>query len=128
MESKQKFKPNPDLKLMDYVRQVFRYHLYAYRTEKTYCDWIVRYIKFHGANIHPKYMGKSEIEAFLSDLATDKNVSASTQKQALNAIIFYTIMYWICPRKRPHNHHPRRYYPPGIFARTNRKSELKLIS
>lgn len=73
---------------MDQVLQVLRYHHYAYRTEKTYYDWIVRYIRFHGANKHPKYMGKTEIKAFLSDLATNKNVSASTQKQALNAIIF----------------------------------------
>ena len=65
-----------------------RYHHYAYRTEKTYCDWIVRYVKFHGAKKHPKDMGKNEVETFLSHLATHENVSASTQRQALNAIIF----------------------------------------
>ncbi|MFQ6675316.1 MAG: phage integrase N-terminal SAM-like domain-containing protein [Fidelibacterota bacterium] len=42
-----KFKPDTDLKLLDQVRQVMRYHHYAYRTEKSYCDWIVRYVKFH---------------------------------------------------------------------------------
>lgn len=73
---------------MDKVRQVLRYHHYAYRTEKTYCDWILRYIKFYGAKRHPKDMGKSEIEAFLSNLSVRGNVSASTQRQALNAIIF----------------------------------------
>ena len=43
MESNKKFKPDPRLKLMDQVRQVLRYHHYAYRTEQAYCDWIVRY-------------------------------------------------------------------------------------
>lgn len=88
MEDKQKFKPDPQLRLMDQVRQVMRYHHYAYRTEKTYCDWIVRYIKFHGGKKHPRDMAKSEIEAFLSHLATHENVAASTQRQALNAIVF----------------------------------------
>lgn len=88
MESKAKFKPDSSLKLMDQVRQVLRYYHYAYRTEQTYCDWIVRFIRFHGSKRHPKDMGKSEVEAFLSHLATDRKVSASTQRQALNAIVF----------------------------------------
>jgi len=87
-KNKPKFKPDPKLKLMDQVRQVLRYHHYAYRTEQTYCDWIVRFIKFHGAKIHPSQMGKSHIETFLSHLATEAKVSASTQRQALNAILF----------------------------------------
>lgn len=45
---------------MDQVRQVMRYHHYAYRTEKTYSDWILRYIKFFSAKYHPKDMGKKE--------------------------------------------------------------------
>ena len=88
MDIKKKFKPDPDLKLMEQIQQVLRYHHYAYRTEKTYCDWIVRYIKFHKCKTHPQNMGKAEIEAFLSHLATEENVSASTQRQAFNAIIF----------------------------------------
>lgn len=88
MENKKKFQPDPNLKLMDQVKQVMRYHHYAYRTEKTYSNWILRYIKFFGAKNHPKNMGKREIEEFLSHLATKENVSASTQRQALNAIVF----------------------------------------
>ena len=65
MENKPKFKPNPKLKLMDQVRQVLRYHHYSYRTEQTYCDWIIRFVKFQGYKKHPNEMGKSEIEAFL---------------------------------------------------------------
>ena len=87
-KDKPKFRPEPKLRLLDQVRQVLRYHHYAYRTEQTYCDWIVRYVKFHGAKKHPHEMGKAEIEAFLSHLATHGRVSASTQRQALNAIIF----------------------------------------
>jgi integron integrase len=89
MESNRKFKPDPKLKLMDQVKQVLRYHHYAYRTEQAYCDWILRYIKFHGAKTHPKFMSKKEIDAFLSHLAVNRKVAAATQKQALNAIIFF---------------------------------------
>ncbi|MGR3317982.1 MAG: integron integrase [Candidatus Anammoxibacter sp.] len=73
---------------MDQVRQVLRYHHYAYRTEQVYCNWITKYIKFYNWKTHPREMGKREIEAFLSYLATNRKVSASTQRQALNAIIF----------------------------------------
>lgn len=88
MENKPKFKPDPNLKLMDQVRQVLRYHHYAYSTEQTYCSWILRYIKFHGGQTHPANMGKVHIDNFLSRLATHDHVSASTQRQALNAVIF----------------------------------------
>ena len=88
MDSKKKFKPDPDLKLMDQVREVLRYHHYAYRTEQTYCDWIKRFLKFYDYSRHPKEMGSMEVERFLSHLATASKVAASTQRQALNAIIF----------------------------------------
>ncbi|ETR70091.1 MAG: site-specific recombinase XerD [Candidatus Magnetoglobus multicellularis str. Araruama] len=84
----EKFTPDPNLKLMDQVVQVLRYHHYAYRTEKIYCDWIVRFLKYFNYEKHPKEMGKMEIEQFLSYLATDKKVSAATQQQATTAIIF----------------------------------------
>jgi len=88
MESSNKFRPDPSLRLMDQVRQVLRYNHYRYRTEQTYCDWIVRYLKYHKCQKHPREMGKVEIEAFLSHLASDRLVSASTQRQALNAVVF----------------------------------------
>ncbi|BCG65213.1 MAG: hypothetical protein methR_P3038 [Methyloprofundus sp.] len=88
MEIKNKFRPNPNLKLMEQVREVLRYHHYQYRTEQTYCDWITRYLKYHKCLKHPREMGKPEIESFLSHLATQLKVSASTQRQALNAIVF----------------------------------------
>ena len=66
MENSKKFRPDPKLRLMDQVRQVIQYHHYAYRTEQTYCDWIIRYIRYHKAKMHPRNMGKKEMEAFLA--------------------------------------------------------------
>jgi integron integrase len=73
---------------MDQVREVLRYHHYAYRTEQTYCQWILRYIFYFGGKTHPNRLGEKEIEQFLSHLATEGKVSASTQRQAMNALVF----------------------------------------
>src|SRR6266540_6850388 len=83
-----KFRPHPGLKLMDQVREVLRYHHYAYRTEQTYCQWILRYIHHFGGKTHPNRLGAKDVERFLSHLATEGQVSASTQRQALNALVF----------------------------------------
>jgi integron integrase len=88
MENKPKFRPNPKLKLMDQTREVLRYYHYAYRTEKTYCQWILRYIYHFGGKTHPNTLGAKDVERFLSHLATVGKVSAATQSQALNAIVF----------------------------------------
>jgi integron integrase len=88
MEEKVKFRPNPSLKLMDQVKEVLRYHHYAYRTEQTYCSWIVRFLRHYGMKRHPRDLGAKEVERFLSHLATKGEVAASTQRQALNAIVF----------------------------------------
>ena len=74
-------------KLLDQVRDALHLKHYAYRTEQSYVDWIRRYILFHDKT-HPKDMGEPEIQAFLIYLATERNVSASTQNQALSALIF----------------------------------------
>jgi integrase len=60
---------------------------FAYRTERAYLSWIRRYVKFHKRR-HPREMGAAEIESFLSHLAVDSHVSASTQNQALQALFF----------------------------------------
>lgn len=73
---------------MDQVREVLRYHHYAYRTEQTYCQWILRYIHHFGGKTHPNLLGVQDIERFLSHLATVGKVSAPTQRQALNALVF----------------------------------------
>jgi len=87
-EMQPKFHPNPKLRLMDQVREVLRYHHYAYRTEQTYCQWILRYIHYFGGKTHPKLLGAKNVETFLSHLATDGQVTSSTQRQALNALVF----------------------------------------
>jgi integron integrase len=74
-------------KILDQVSDAIRLKHYSYRTEQTYKDWIKRYILFHKKR-HPAEMGATEIQAFLSNLATEKNVAASTQNQALSAILF----------------------------------------
>ena len=74
-------------KLLDDVRQTIRTRHYSDRTEKAYTHWIKRYIFFHNKR-HPLEMGESEIAQFLSSLATEGRVSASTQNQALNALLF----------------------------------------
>lgn len=82
------FSPNSKLRLLDQAREVLRYYHYAYKTEQTYCEWINRYIEFFNNEKHPRNMGKKEIDSFLSHLVTKRNVAASTQRQALNAIVF----------------------------------------
>src|ERR1041385_2844480 len=79
--------PNPKAKLLDQVREVLRVKHYALRTEEVYVLWIKRYIFFHQKR-HPREMGAPEVQAFLSDLAVNQKVSASTQNQALNALVF----------------------------------------
>ncbi len=74
-------------KLMDQVHEAFRVRHYSRHTEESYCRWIVRYIRFHGVR-HPAEMGEQEINAFLTDLAVHGKVSASTQNQALAALLF----------------------------------------
>ena len=73
---------------MDQVRETLRYYHYAISTERTYCNWILRYIKFYDMKIHPKDMGPRHVERFLSHLATRGHVAISTQQQALNALVF----------------------------------------
>jgi site-specific recombinase XerD len=77
----------PPKKLLEQVRDQIRLKHYSYRTEDTYTQWIRRYILFHNKR-HPKEMGVPEIEAFLSHLAVEGKVAASTQNQALSAILF----------------------------------------
>ncbi len=74
-------------RLMDDVRSRIRTKHYSLRTEQAYTHWIKRYIYFHGKR-HPVEMGAAEVEAFLSSLAVDRQVAASTQKQALAALLF----------------------------------------
>ena len=79
--------PRREAKLLDRVRDEIRVRHLARRTEKTYLHWIRRYILFHRKR-HPAEMGEAEVNAFLTDLAVRGGVSASTQTQALCALLF----------------------------------------
>lgn len=74
-------------RLLDEVRHALRVKHYSIRTEEAYVQWIKRFIFFHNKK-HPAEMGETEISAFLTDLAVHKNVTASTQNQALSALLF----------------------------------------
>jgi integron integrase len=74
-------------RLLDQMRGAMRARHYARRTEKAYCLWVERYVRFHKMR-HPAEMGEREINAFLTHLAVDRKVSASTQNQALAGLLF----------------------------------------
>ena len=76
-------------KLLDEVREFMRLHHYSIHTERTYCDWIIKVLQFHRMKSRRDLSnGEKKIEAFLTHLAVRANVSASTQNQAMNALVF----------------------------------------
>ena len=78
--------PRPK-KLLDQVHDAIKRKHYSPRTEESYANWIKRFILFHGIR-HPNEMGAAEVEAFLTHLAVEGHVAASTQNQALSALLF----------------------------------------
>ena len=79
--------PNPKLRFLDQCREVLRFKQMARRTEEAYVDWIRRFIVWSGKR-HPREMGALEVRGFLTHLASERNVAAATQNQALNALVF----------------------------------------
>ena len=79
--------PGKGKKLLDQMRDVMRVKHYSLRTEQTYCDWVERFIRFHQLR-HPRELGEAEVSEFLTHLARAGNVAASTQNQALSALLF----------------------------------------
>lgn len=75
------------MKLEQQIRELMRFKHYSLSTEESYVGWFRRFVKFHRMR-HPSEMGAEEVEAFLTDLAVDRNVVAATQNQALNALVF----------------------------------------
>jgi integron integrase len=75
-------------RLLTRLRDKIRLKHYSIRTEQAYVEWIRRFIRFHGKR-HPAAMGAPEVEAFLTDLAVERNVAASTQNQAKSALLFF---------------------------------------
>ena len=117
--------PNPKAKLLEQVREVMRFHHYSIRTERTYCQWIRRYLAFHRLRDwsgpqrgwrHPRDMGAPEVVAFLTHLAVAGNVAASTQNQALNALVFLYEQVLLMPLG-----------DLGEFARVTRPPRLPVV-
>jgi integrase len=79
--------PNPKLKLREQLREVMRFKHFSHRTEEAYWHWIKGFILFHGKR-HPREMHAAEVRAYLTHLASERDVAAATQSQALNAIVF----------------------------------------
>jgi len=79
--------PNRPPKLLEQVRGAIRARHFSRRTERAYSGWIRRFILFHGKR-HPMMMGQHEVSEYLSFLASRRRVAASTQNQALSAILF----------------------------------------
>jgi len=77
----------PEPKLLDQVRQTARLKHFSLRTERAYARWVYRFVVHHGKR-HPREMGAREIQAFLTWLAVERDVAASTQNQALCALLF----------------------------------------
>lgn len=81
--------PTKRRNLLDEVRDVMRLHHYSIHTERTYSEWIKKYVHFHGMNSRDDLKnGEKKIEAFLTHLAVNKNVAPATQNQAMNALVF----------------------------------------
>lgn len=78
---------SPRPRLIDQVRERIRLKHYSLRSEQAYVDWMKRYIRFHG-NRHPSELGSRDLVAFLTHLAAERNVAASTQNQAQSALLF----------------------------------------
>ena len=119
----------PKPKLLDQVRQAIRARHYSKRTEKTYVEWTKRFIYFHGKR-HPLEMGELEINQFLTDLAVSKKVRASTQNQALSAILFLyqqvlnKSLEWVNPAVRAKK--PKRL--PVVLTREEVRTILDLMA
>lgn len=79
--------PLQSTRLLDQVRERIRYLHYSLRTEKTYVYWVRLFVRWHKIR-HPSEMGKPEVEAFLMWLANKREVSPSTHRQALSALLF----------------------------------------
>lgn len=120
---------------LDHVREVMQQHHLSSRTEKSYLTWIHRFIVFHNAK-HPSELKSREISEFLNALSTEKQVSASTQNQSLNALVFlykYVLKNSLKDLKLKHARIDKRL--PVVFSRSevqrvlsNLFGEYKLMS
>jgi len=112
-------------KLLDQVRTHMRSLHYSKRTEESYTNWIKRFVLFHNKT-HPEKLGKDEIRKFLNNLAVERNVSASTQNQALQGILFlykeilHKDIGWVDDIQRP----TKPKHIPVVFSKTEAHTVL----
>ncbi len=112
-------RPERKYRLMEKVRRCLRERRFSVRTENAYVHWIRRFIIFHDRR-HPKDMGAEEVRRFLGDLAVNQKVAASTQNQALAAIMFLYTHVLGRPLERVEG-----IEPAHRAVRTKRKSPLR---
>ena len=120
--------PLTAVKVLDKLRERVRYLHYSVRTEKTYVYWVRFYIRFHGRR-HPGEMGGPEVEAFLSWLVSSRNISASTHKQALCALLFFygKVLGLELPWMREISRPQRRNRLPVVLSRDEVAKVLSLL-
>ena len=119
--------PKLPTRFMDRLREAIRKKRLAYSTEKTYLYWVREYIYFHNKR-HPEDMDGTEVEEFLTHLAIDKNVTANTQKTALNALVFLYRTFLDKPFvdiQITRAHTPRKI--PTVFSHTEAQSIIELM-
>lgn len=110
--------PPPPRTLLDELRSVLRVRRYSQRTAQSYTQWVQRYVRFHGLR-HPSTLDASHVKRFLSYLAEDRRVSASTQNQAMAAILFLYRELLKIPMGAPEGIAPakRSAYVPTVLSR-----------
>jgi len=123
--------PDPErrLRFMEVVRRRLRERRYSRRTEEAYAQWIRRFIRFHGRR-HPKDLGENEVRDFLSALAVEGGVSASTQNQALAALRFLYDAVLARPLSRADDFTPapRRERVPTVLSEDEVRALLAKLS
>lgn len=125
-----KLLPNPKARLKDQFHEVARFRHLSFRTETTYWEWVVRFLKFHkeraGAWQHPRDLGSRGVTPFLTYLANERNVSVSTQNQALNALLFLYREVLTMPMVAGDFVRVRR--PPGVPTVLTREEVRELLA
>ena len=108
----------PKKGLLQVCRETLRRKHYSYITEKTYLSWIQRYINFHNKK-HPRDLGSTGVESFLTYLAVNQNVSPSTQNQALNSLVFLykQVLEIDIGELKGISWAKRKKYQPEVFSR-----------
>ena len=115
--------PDSPTRFIDRFRTLIRARRYSYSTEKTYVHWVLRFIRFHKLR-NPQDMGKAEVEAFLNFLTVKKHCSPSTQKVALNALVFLFREFIGQELELTFNHSKKHPRVPVVFTHQEATSVL----